>query len=138
MGSKRLGLVAIDATPVPGLKRPFNFLGSLAEKELSKIKQLLGAAMIYNYRKLFITTYDSSSICKKIEISIRSHVGRNVRDPALRLHVVLRSLSYWDRPDRRRQLDITTHALWQGLPLRAPAQLYRVGKMILRFQRFVS
>ena len=43
MGSKRLGLVAIDATPVPGLKRPFNFLGSLAEKELSKIKQLLGA-----------------------------------------------------------------------------------------------
>ena len=44
MGSKRLGLVAIDATPVPGLKRPFNFLGSLAEKELNKIKQLLGAS----------------------------------------------------------------------------------------------
>ena len=46
MGTKRLGLVAIDATPVPGLKRPFNFLGSLAEKELSKIKQLLGEAII--------------------------------------------------------------------------------------------
>ena len=46
MGSKRLGLVAIDATPVPGLKRPFNFLGSLAEKELSKIKQLLGMKII--------------------------------------------------------------------------------------------
>ena len=49
MGSKRLGLVAIDATPVPGLKRPFNFLGSLAEKELNKIKQLLGAYMCWCY-----------------------------------------------------------------------------------------
>ncbi len=40
-GNRRLGLVAIDATPVPGLKRPFNFFGSLAENELKRIRRLL-------------------------------------------------------------------------------------------------
>jgi hypothetical protein len=40
-GKRRLGLVAIDATPVPGLKRPFNFFGTLAEKELQRIQRLL-------------------------------------------------------------------------------------------------
>ncbi len=45
--------VAVDFTPTPGLKRPFNFFGTLSDDEVSRVREMLSDGDATRYRVVF-------------------------------------------------------------------------------------
>lgn len=41
---KLLSVISVDATPIPGLKRPFNFFGVIDQDEIAEIKAMKAKA----------------------------------------------------------------------------------------------
>ena len=46
-------IVSVDGAPVPGFKRPFNFVGYVAEDDLTKLSEIRDTTRNYNQSILF-------------------------------------------------------------------------------------
>lgn len=76
-GNKTFGIMALDASPHPGLKRPFNFFGTITATELQRIEPLMKEAR-QNDHTIFMGHYPTSSITIQDKISIRDLLANSI------------------------------------------------------------
>lgn len=76
VGSETYSFIAIDACLKPGPKRPFNFIGVLDQREISKIQQLVNQSREINTDYIiWFGHYPTSCILSQSDIGIRNILG---------------------------------------------------------------
>ncbi|TRY74657.1 hypothetical protein TCAL_00573 [Tigriopus californicus] len=76
-GHQTFGIMALDASPHPGLKRPFNFFGTITSQELEVVRPLMREAR-RNEHTLFMGHYPTSSITVQDNVLIRDLLVNSV------------------------------------------------------------